>query len=303
MSILPATNLSFSLINKQLYRTATATYNINDTTGRKLASAGGTSTSAGQQIKASNFIGKARYIGSISTRTLNLNLITLANAAFPTGDAAAGRYNAGKTWISYSVNSGAVIGSSNTANPAITVPSTAGDIVEITINSGAYVVGAGGNGGRGSNADGSPSYSPGLPGGNALQAATTTTLVNNGVIGGGGGGGGGGDEGGGNSGGGGGGGAGFNVVVSGNTLCGGLGGAEGNGAKPGARGDLTTGGAGGKGDNSSTGTNGGDGGNGGNLGQQGAQGEKTDPTRGFGGLPGFAMVGPVNYSGSGTRYN
>ena len=104
------------------------------------------------------------------------------------------------------VPSGAYLGSSSISTYALETDNmSANSIVNLTIDSGGYIVGKGGSGGRG--ADDSirtyasfPTYgehSEGGPGGPAINAISgiTFNLTNNGVIGGGGGGGGGGNGG------------------------------------------------------------------------------------------------------------
>lgn len=109
------------------------------------------------------------------------------------------------------------VGSNSTGTPGLTVSGSFPNGVTLTVNSGIYLVGAGGAGGD--------NLSNGNPGGTALSVTTALKLRNNGVIGGGGGGGG--DDGGGGAGllpG-----AGFGAPVSGSA------------------GTLTTGGSGGSG--------------------------------------------------------
>lgn len=160
------------------------------------------------------------------------------------------------------VNNGIIVGSSSTAtygfDTGVTFPT--GTTLALTIGTGAYVVGRGGNGGIGIN---SPA-GVGGNGGPALRAQQAISITNNGTIGGGGGGGTGGAS---ANGGGGGGGAGNSVGAAGPTPAGG-------GAA--AAGTLTAGGAGGTGaDPDGKGgyvANGFNGGAGGSLGNPGLAG-------------------------------
>jgi len=185
------------------------------------------------------------------------------------------------------------------------------DIINIMITENGYIVGKGGDGGRGgytpvSSNDSTCSdiatnrYADGEDGGDALYVRNNVTIVNNGIVGGGGGGGGGGNcrgkEGDSASvdfvGGGGGGGGASN----------GTGGNEGYGwqattiSKAGDNGELTSGGDGGDG-GEHDGHIGGKGGNGGNLGQDGQDGEwrffsdRDSYSYGFKGLAGNAVDG------------
>ena len=89
------------------------------------------------------------------------------------------------TKAKFVVDGGVIIGSSSSASPAIETGSSwvAGGLVTLQINSGAYVVGKGGDGS-------SSAASAGGDGGDAINMTYDLTLVNNGIIGGGGGGGG-----------------------------------------------------------------------------------------------------------------
>jgi hypothetical protein len=111
----------------------------------------------------------------ISANTKNVNLFTLADSLY--------RQN-----IKFRVAAGVVVGSTSTAVPAMTVGNfPAGSVIDLFIEAGAYIVGAGGNGGPGYGGSGSR----GLPGGPAISGSANVTmnLTNNGTIGGGGGGG------------------------------------------------------------------------------------------------------------------
>lgn len=92
------------------------------------------------------------------------------------------------------IDGGLTIGSTSTSTPAITTSSLpSGSVLYLTIGSGTYVVGCGGNGGDAvAGSTGSSNVKAGTAGGTALYTRITTYLTNNGTIGGGGGGGGGG---------------------------------------------------------------------------------------------------------------
>lgn len=256
-------------INVELYNASNASLDLNSSNVRKLASAGNTgqNLSPSTTISMSTLYCNARYNRNFDTFVQNPNILTDAQGS--------GRYNSGRTWMSYTVLSTGRIGSVSTATPSLVVPALpSGDIVQIVLNSGGYVVGAGGNGGRGASGDGSPTNQPGTPGGTAIQMNYTTEIVNFGVIGGGGGGGGGGNNQSGEAGGSGGGGAGFNVGIT-------------NAFRPGSNGTLTTGGPGGPGQ-SDKGDDGGPGGRGGDLGNIGGTGGAGGSG---GGLAGTAISG------------
>lgn len=294
MPSLPSTNVSFSLINQQLYRTSNSQYNLNDVEGRTLAATGnsGSSTTPGQPISISNFRGRARFVSNISTQIQNQNI---RNSAI-----AADRYATGRSYVTYTVASTGRIGSTSTGSFGLVVDFASGDIVDV-YNYG-YIVGAGGNGGAGGYNGRGQSGQNGFTGGPAVQVtsgAASQRLFNFGVVGGGGGGGGGGEGynppiGSEDDGGGGGGGAGFNSL-SGSNIVGGLGAPDGGG-----NGTLTTGGARGGGEGDA-----GNGGSGGNLGAAGAsgQGSGQGANPGRGGDPGSSIVGYsfITYVNSGGQ--
>lgn len=265
--------ISLRQVNVELYRAAGARITLNDFDVRKLASTGNTgqSLTSGTLISMSTLFGHARYNRNINTWIQNPNIVNDA--------AGSGRYASGLTWLSYNVLNGGAIGSTSTATPSLIIPTLpSGDIMDLIVNVGGYIVGAGGVGGRGEGGGSNPPRSPGLPGGTGLQLNAPTTLTNSGVIGGGGGGGGGGNNQTGDSGGGGGGGAGFNSIVAGPAIQGGLGG-PGPNAPDGRPGTLTTGGAGGNGQGPA-----GNGGNGGALGAGGGTGGDNGAPGGGGGV-------------------
>lgn len=271
--------ISFSQINAELYRSSGAAFALNDSEGRKLASAGNTgqSTTPRTQVKLSNFRGHARYSDTVNATVYNLNLLSAAQSA--------SRYAAGKTYLTYSVGSSGVVASTSTGYYAMEIDGfTSGDLIEVS-NAG-LITGAGGMGGQGGGKRYTvPPYSPsGQPGGNAVHATIALTFLNTGSIWGGGGGGGGGswDSGGifsdSKAGGGGGGGAG---TVAG---AGGPRGDASSGGGPGSPGTYNQGGAGGGGY--------GNGGPGGNPGQNG-----TPAGSGGGGAAGYYLVGQTYVNG------
>lgn len=168
----------------------------------------------------------------ISANTYNFNLNSAAIAAGWDGIL--------QLSATVTVNSGVIVGSTNTTLNAFTIAALpSGSTVSLTNNG--YIVGAGGAGGAG----GIPGGGSGNVGGNALKISYATTIYNYGTIAGGGGGGNGGSCGsdalgnnGGLGGGGGGGGAGYIVGA------GGGGGSSGTGGNPGT---LLKGGQGGTG--------------------------------------------------------
>lgn len=276
------TNVSAAAINTELGRSSTATLSWNDADLRKLGSTGnsGQSTTAGTPVSLVALQGKSRVVTSISGTNYNVNFTSLS-----------GNYIPGKTWMTVTVNGGAIVGSSSTSNPAMTISGTSGDIHEL-VNNG-YIVGAGGNGGYGESGSFNPPGGPGndsgiqsegtsgLPGGNALSVSYPVTITNNANIWGGGGGGAGGyggATGGKNSSvirrGGGGGGAGA-VVGSGQVNL------YGNDMR-GDDGTLTAGGAGNN-----------VGGNGGGPGEAGGSAEAARP-RLVGGAAGYYATGAGN---------
>lgn len=270
-------SVNFELGNASPYQ---QTVSMNDAAVRTLAGVGGSGTT----WSMNSLYGKSSRVAvtvTISASTQNY----IANTAKVTG------YSAGKTDVTFVINSGVVIGSASTGSYAFTVNTSwaAGDTVTVT-NAGT-VIGAGGNGGVGSSTAVPAANCAGSSGGPAVSVARTITWTNTGTCGGGGGGGGGGaysQIGSGGSptlyGGGGGGGG------RGNT--GGSGGAGGSPNKvgsgsPGTAGTTTTAGTGGAGESGSGGT----GGNGGALGSAGSAGNATAYNPGAGGAAGACLVG------------
>ena len=161
-------NLALSAINVELRLPATSTIGLNDTRPRGLAN-----KSSGQ-ISVSDFYGKEDRIAASVTISANTRDYVLNPSAIP-------GYIAGIMNITFVINSGVVMGASNTSTAGLTVTGfSATDSISI-INNG-YIVGAGGNGGYNGG---------GAGGGVALVVQSSISVTNNGTIGGGGGGGGG----------------------------------------------------------------------------------------------------------------
>jgi len=212
---------------------------LNDPAVRTLFAKAGDSTNIG----LADGYGKSNRTSLSYTSTtqtnLSINVSTLSG------------YVVGKSDIIITINSGAIISSTSTGSPALTITgAVAGDTVTL-INNGT-IVGRGGRGGNGGGGSNDPGPTAGEGGGTAISLGCGLVITNNGTIGGGGGGGGGGSMYSGarnvSTGGGGGGGAGYGT---GGTTGGGTGGA-------------TTGGGGG--------SNGSVGGTGGGLGASGSTG-------------------------------
>lgn len=269
--VLPTGQISFSQINSELGRCASAQFSINDSQGRLLASVGGTgqNTSSCGLAPLNNYRGHAWSSTSINSNTRNINIAS----------AVSGNYSAGKSYVNVTVGSGVVVGASCTGSYAMVICGfTSGDAVGI-VNNG-YIVGAGGAGGCGQQTGCVTGHS----GGNALYVNFPTTITNNGYIWGGGGGGGGGHNGGDgspksspHSGGGGGGGAGCVAGGGGSSN-------SGEPLSPGSAGSLTAGGSGGIGGQAA-----GNGGAGGGPGTNGSAGDA-----GGGGSAGYYVVGSGN---------
>jgi len=260
--------ISFNNINVEIGRSGTAQFSIDDTVGRKLASAGltGQNITSGTTANIDNYRGHARTIANVNATTDNINVLTLITSNYATG----------KTWGIVDIASAVVVGSTSTGANAFTVNGNTGDIIEV-INNG-IITGAGGAGGN------RPSGGGG-PGGTAVYASYTVSITNNGNIWGGGGGGGAGADGGDGSkypafvgGGGGGGGAGRTA---------GTGGANG-----GSSGSLTAGGG-----------RGAPGGTAGAGGVGGGNGQAGTPASGGGGAPGYYVTanGNVTWVKNGDR--
>ena len=204
-------------------------------------------------------------------------------------------YQPGISDVTFTINSGIVVGSANTTAVGFNVDTSWNAADTVTIVNNGYIVGAGGDGGR---AGGGFTFNGGVGavGGPALTVQRATTINNaSGTVGGGGGGGGGGSS---NAvgvatgrAGAGGGGAGNIVGVGG----------EGGGSGNGSPGTLTTGGAG-----VGPQTDGGAGGAGGSLGSAGTGGSPgTAGSPGGGGAAGYCTTTGssafITWSSTGTR--
>lgn len=179
MALPSSGSISLSQVNTELGVSATATRSLGETTTRNLFGV------ASGAISMSNGYGKAnQFAFTISSNQTNANLATLATNA---------GWN-GSSKVVATIGSGVLISSNSTGTAALTIPPSFPGGVEL-INNGT-IVGMGGNGGAGGNADAWYSYSnpgsPGASGGTALSVSTSTTITNNGTLAGGGGGGGGG---------------------------------------------------------------------------------------------------------------
>lgn len=119
----------------------------------------------------------------------NLNPYTYRNSG-GTNISTSGTYVAGFTDVEIIVNSGVYVGSASTASYAMTIDTqwAAGDKVSLTLQSGAYIIGAGGAGAR--HASSGFFAIEAASGGPAISISRGITLANSGIIGGGGGGGG-----------------------------------------------------------------------------------------------------------------
>lgn len=186
--------VSFSSINTELGRSAGAQLSLNDSEVRRLAWVGGTgqNLNSGTGIAVSTLRGHARAVGYITGSCINQNFTSIVGF----------NYVPGKTWATVIVNGGVAVGSDNVDGYGMTVYGTSGDYLQL-YNYG-YIVGRGGDGGKGEGGSGYNRGSAeggygGQHGGNALYTNYNLDIWNYGAIWGGGGGGGG--SGGSNSGG------------------------------------------------------------------------------------------------------
>lgn len=152
--------ISFSQINTELNRTATATLNIGDSAVRSLAG-----VSSGP-IGISSLLGKSSVI--IKTVTANVNNLLLSGL-FTTAE-----WNAATEKLVI-INAGVTIGSANSGNAALQTGT--GGAGKLTLRNNGNILGAGGPGNSGA-------------GGHAIQVNRAVYIENNGAIRGGGGGGG-----------------------------------------------------------------------------------------------------------------
>ena len=301
---LPTTNLTLAQIQTEFggtnpinlseyYRGATNAYGYMYVPYNQPATAYGTIPS-GSTITMGVFRGV--------TKLLNYTLYIAASTQnYVLNTAKVPGYVAGATSLRVIINAGVVIGSGSTGSHAFGIDTSWNAADTIFISNGGIIAGAGGQGGRGADAN-ATNYSAGGAGGPALIAQRAVTIQNLGWVGGGGGGGGGADAytfvntdfkgvyistsyypGGGGGGG------------SGNTP--GIGGIAGGGGSGGAYGGQT----GGMNGNAPGGTSQGFyGGAGGLLGEAGALGGVSGP----GGAAGAATTGNANITWSpvGTRF-
>lgn len=247
---------------------------------------------------------------TVNTFTVNRTISALAtNYNMKSVAIAAGWNQVTPLIMTVTVETGVIIGSTSTSDYAFTTDSGFPDGSQLSLINNGFIVGKGGNGGKGADAhnlNGAKfAGAPGNNGGPGLGVVHSLRVTNNGTIAGGGGGGGGGSSGQATSGssemsamhgGGGGGGAGYFPGIGGVA---GFDSAEGSApAYPGSNGSSNSGGAGGLG---STGPQapGGNGGNGGGLGAPGGAGEDgnitvSPPTYdAAGGAAGSAIAGSV----------
>ena len=287
MTLPSAFNISFSAINTELGRSATATINLNDTQVRQLAGfLSGT-------IKMSNLLAKT-WATSFSTSVLG-GQINVYSRALDNG------------WNTYgpvtcTIDSNSY--SNSTGTPTILITGSFPNGLTLVISNGIYVAGKGGAGGTGGGGTGT-NGTAGSAGGTAISVTGYSggplTFINNGFIGGGGGGGGGG-------------GYGTQVTKSGTAYYPGGGGGGGAALGQGGAGGVTAQGTATAGGNGFivTGAGGGAGiapgsagGNSGALGSSGSAGSG-GAVAGAGGASGAATTGTIAagviWSVLGTRY-
>lgn len=152
---------------------ATSQISLNDAAVRTLAG-----VPSGAIIMPTNFYGKSNeFAFTISANQTNANLATLATNA---------GWN-GTTKVVATVASNVYISSTSTGTPALTIPNSFPNGVEL-VNNG-FIIGMGGNGGN--HTWGTTSVTAGAGGGTAINLLRSATITNtSGYIGGGGGGGG-----------------------------------------------------------------------------------------------------------------
>lgn len=179
----PSGTISLSDVNIELGFASNATINMGAAAVRTLGE------------RPSGFIGMGNLRGKSNRVTVNLT-ISSDTANYNIYNNRGGSYNAGKTDIVLTINSGVTVYSTSTGSPALTTGTgwTSGDTITI-VNSGT-ILGKGGTGGQGGYGT---SYgqngNPGLSGGVGFQAQYACSVNNlNRISGGGGGGGGGGSD-------------------------------------------------------------------------------------------------------------
>jgi hypothetical protein len=300
----PSGTIGLSDVNAELGFSPTALITMNDAAVRTLA---GVPSGVISMQNLQNKSNRVTISLTISGNTNNYNVYANRGPS----------YDAGKSDITVTINSGITVSSTSTGSAAFVVPSEFNPADTVTIINNGTIVGRGGNGGNGSVGNLSVPGGGGGGGGPGLSVSRPITMQNiNRIAGGGGGGGGGGAGVGGNNpedplfynGGGGGGGG----VTSGSGGAGGSGVSGGGSGSPGSPAPLTAGGSGGGGGSGGpTGIPGGPGGAGGGYGSSGSSGTTTPANPigaarfgGGGGASGAAITGNpfISYSGpTGTR--
>lgn len=294
----PSGTIGLSDVNAELGFSPTALITMNDAAVRTLA---GVPSGVISMANLQNKSNRVTISLTISANTTDYDVYTNRGPS----------YDAGKSDITVTINSGITVSGTSTGSAAFRVPSSFNPADTVTIINNGTIVGRGGVGGNGRRS--SPPPGPaniGGTGGPALLVQFPITMQNINRIAGGGGGGGGG-------------GVGFNNVSGGGGGGGGVAsGSGGSGApanqspgSPGSSGSLTAGGGGGPGgsynDPEAGGTFlGGPGGTGGGYGASGSSGGGGSPRIGPasdgapGGGTGAAITGNplITYSGpTGTR--
>ena len=147
-------------IQIELGGNGTTTMSLNDAAVRALAG-----VPSGAIIMPTNFYGKANeFAFTISTNQTNANLATLATNA---------GWN-GTTKVVATLGTNVYISSTSTGTPALTVPNSFPNGVEL-VNNG-FIMGMGGAGGN--HSWGSASVSNGAPGGTAISISRNITITN-----------------------------------------------------------------------------------------------------------------------------
>jgi len=288
----PSGTISLSDVNTELDYSATALITMNDAAVRTLAGVGG----SGTIITMQNLQNKSNRVTASATISANTSNYTLNTAKAP-------GYDAGKTDMTLTINSGVYISSSSTGSYAFTIDTSwaSGDTVTV-VNNGT-IIGRGGNGG---NAIFTTNGTPGGGGGPGLLVSRAASINNlNRIAGGGGGGGGGGGS--------------FasfpedTIYGYGGGGGGGIGGSSGglstfSAPFNGGSGTLTSAGSGGAGQTGGGGIFGGPGGSGGTYGSSGSNGGggsggTSNYPGGGGGGAGPAVAGNSNITwiNTGTR--
>jgi hypothetical protein len=170
-------------IGVELGRSSTAQISMSESAVYTLAG-----TSAGAQISFSTFYGKSNavtYNLTISSNTTNYNMATAATSAGWNGTAAC--------TVNCTINSGVEVTSTSTGSYAFDTGSAfVGKTVTLSLINNGYIVGKGGDGGRGGNSvfgNATQGLTVSGNGGPAFIARQAISITNNGTIGGGGGGG------------------------------------------------------------------------------------------------------------------